>query len=60
MGSGWMGGARLRCCRATVVMIWSSFFLFFVLLSLGIEDSHGMKERRDLKRQSEEREKIII
>ena len=40
-----------------MVMIWSSFFLFFALLSLGIEDSYGIKERRDLTRQSEEREK---
>ena len=60
MGNGWMSGARLRCYRATVVMIWSSFFLFFALLSLGIEDSYGIQERRDLTRQSEEREKIII
>ena len=43
-----------------MVMIWSSFFLFFALLSLGIEDSYGIQERRDLTRQSEEREKIII
>ena len=50
------GGARLQCYRGMVVMIWSSFFLFFVLLTLGIEESHGMKERRDLTKLNEERE----
>ena len=55
-----MGGWVVLGCNVAGLRWWwfgLPFFLFFILLSLGIEDSHGMKERRDLTRLCEEREK---